>query len=272
MLQADYEYLTELIHQRSAIALEPGKEYLLEARLDPILRREQMKGMGELVKRMQTRCEPSLIEEIVEAITTNETSFFRDIHPFEALKHETLPLIVGEREKEQRLNIWCAAASSGQEPYSIAMILNDYIPNLSTWNLNFWASDISQRMIERCRAAVYSQLEVNRGLPIQLLVKYFKQDGNTWTLKDELRDMVRFERLNLAAAWPPMPKHDLIFIRNVLIYFDIATKKEILRKIRGALHPTGYLFLGGAESTMTLDPNFDRVPFKHGSCYRLKGL
>lgn len=272
MEKADYEYLSVLIRQRSAITLGEGKEYLVEARLDPILRREQMQEMGELVQRLQSGCEPALVEEIVDAMTTNETSFFRDIHPFEVFKNEALPALLEAREKDRKLNIWCAASSSGQEPYSIAMTLSEMLPNLSSWSVNFWASDISERMLERCRAAVYSQLEVNRGLPIQMLVKYFKQDGNTWKLKKELREMVRFERLNLARGWPPMPRHDFIFIRNVLIYFDIDTKKDILSRMRGVLQPDGYLFLGGAESTMTLDDSFERVPFKHGSCYRLRSL
>ncbi|MFQ5472909.1 MAG: CheR family methyltransferase [Dehalococcoidia bacterium] len=270
MDNAEFAYLRALVLKRSAIVLNTGKEYLVEARLEPVARAQGLDGISGLVKRLKASPEGPLHEEVVEAMTTNETSFFRDVHPFEILRKDVIPALMERREMEKKLSIWCAASSSGQEPYSIAMILRADFPKLADWTISFIASDISQRMLERSQKGVYSQLEVNRGLPVQMLMKFFKQDNRCWVLNDEIRKMVSFQQINLASSWPPMPQVDLLFMRNVLIYFDTETKKEIFRKVRGVLRNDGYLFLGGAETTVHLDENFERASYKNGGCYCLR--
>jgi chemotaxis protein methyltransferase CheR len=203
-------------------------------------------------------------------MTTNETSFFRDAAPFDVLRKNVIPDLLAKRAARKSLNIWCAASSSGQEPYTIAMTLFESIPNIKDWKINFIASDLSKNMLERSRAGKYSQLEVNRGLPVQMLVKYFKKDGLEWQIDSRLRELIDFREVNLLNTWPLFQPLDIVFIRNVLIYFDAPTKKEIFRKIRGVMAPDGYLFLGGAETTMNLDDSFARLPMDRSGCYQLK--
>lgn len=270
MNAAEFSYLSDLVRERSAIVLDEGKEYLVSARLEPLMRREGIDGFPALVKDLRAGRNGKLVEDVIEAMTTNETSFFRDIKPFETLAKDVLPALVEARSSSRRLNIWCAASSSGQEPYTIAMVLREFQSSLAGWTISFVSSDISRSMLERSEAGIYSQLEVNRGLPIQMLVKYFKQDGKAWRVKDELREMVRFESTNLAGPWPPMQTLDLVFMRNVLIYFDVDTKREIFRKTRERLAPDGYLFLGSAETTINIDDAFQRAPIANTGCYTLK--
>jgi chemotaxis protein methyltransferase CheR len=207
---------------------------------------------------------------VIEAMTTNETSFFRDIHPFETLRKVIMPDIMARRAATKTLSIWCGASSTGQEPYSIAMALSEVMPKFAEWKIDFIATDISKEMIRRSRDGKYNQIEVNRGLPATSLVKYFDKVGLEWQIKEPFRNMIQFREMNLTAPWPAMPLFDIIFIRNVLIYFDTATKSQILSKARKLLHPNGYLFLGCAESTMGLDDEFARMPSEKSSCYRHK--
>ncbi|MFM8270962.1 MAG: CheR family methyltransferase [Gemmata sp.] len=202
-------------------------------------------------------------------MVTTETSFFRDAHPFEALRKSVLPELLKARQAEKRLSLWCAASSSGQEPYTVALILREYFPELADWKVTFQATDISQDMLARCRDGSYSQIEVNRGLPAALLVKYFRQEGARWRARDDLRAMIEFTRLNLAAPWPVMPTFDLILMRNVMIYFDVDTKKSILRRLARQLRPDGYLVLGGAETTLNLDDSYARVEALKSGFYQL---
>jgi len=212
-----------------------------------------------------------LANRVVEAMTTNETSWFRDVSPFEAFKTTVLPPIIQARQATRRLNIWCAATSSGQEPYSILMLLQRAFPQLGGWDVKVWASDISEAMVSRTRAGRYSQLEVNRGLPAAFLT-FFKRNGLEFEIDERLRSQVEAFQMNLAGAWPNrLPTFDVVFIRNVLIYFDVPTKKEILRKVRERMAPDGAMFLGGAESTLNLDDAFERIPVAQASCYRIKG-
>lgn len=197
--------------------------------------------------------------------------FFRDVHPFEAFKEVILPDMINKREGSRSLSIWCGASSSGQEPYTIAMVLREHFPQLATWDLKFLATDISLKMLDQCREGKYSQLEVNRGMPAHLLMKYFEKKGMSWRVKEDLRSMVEFRQLNLAGPWPMMPKVDIVWLRNVLIYFDVEMKKNIFRKVRDIMNPDGYIFLGGAETTMNLDDHFERLKFNATSCYRLGG-
>lgn len=265
---ADFDYVRDLVQRRSSIVLEPEKAYLVDARLQGLARREGFPTPEDLVSNLRTG--PSaLLQKVVEAMTTNETSFFRDIHPFEALKKSILPDLIKKRSAERRLTIWCGASSTGQEPYSVALILKENFPELSSWTVRFIATDLSTEVLEKARLGRYSQLEVNRGMPAPLLVKYFAKEGLEWVLKDDIRRMIEFGKLNLIEPWPLVPPVDLVMLRNVLIYFDIQTKKQILAKIRGKLRPDGILILGGAETTHNLDDAFERVPSEKFSCYRV---
>jgi chemotaxis protein methyltransferase CheR len=187
------------------------------------------------------------------------------------LKKVVLPDLIKRRTASRQLNIWCAAASSGQEPYTIVLLLRESFPELSAWKVNFLATDISREMLNRCREGCYSQLEVNRGLPAALLVKYFRKIGTEWQIKEGLRRLIDFRQMNLAQAWPVLPPMDIIFMRNVLIYFDIETKKNILTRVRKALKPDGYFFLGGAETTLNLDDSFKRVQIEKTAYYQIGG-
>jgi len=262
-------YLRNLILTRSAIVLESEKDYLLQARLEPVAKEAGLASLDELAHILRTTPSGPLHEKVVEAMTTNETSFFRDIHPFEAFKESVLPDMIKKRADRRKLSIWCGASSCGQEPYTVAMVIREHFPELATWDITFLATDLSTQMLEKCRQGKYSQLEVNRGLPAQLLMKYFEKKGMKWHIKEELRNMIEFQPLNLAGRWLPMPKVDIVWLRNVLIYFDVEMKKEIFQKVRDIMQPDGYLFLGGAETTMAIDDHFERLRFNGTSCYRL---
>lgn len=255
----DFDFVSKLIHERAAIVLEPGKEYLVESRLAPLARREGFESIGDLIRKLRGERFGKMTEDVVEAMTTNETLFFRDNHPFDALQKTILPRLIEERRKERTLNFWCAASASGQEPFSVCMIIREHFPELLNWKINFHVSDISPGMLDRCRDGSYSQLEVNRGLPAKLLVKYFKKEGAVWQIRPEIREMLSLQQVNLAGHWPTFPKLDVVFIRNVLIYFDVPTKQRILGKIRNLLRPGGVMFLGGSETTINLDAAFTRT-------------
>ncbi len=267
----DFDFVRKLVRERSGIVLDESKGYLVESRLAPVCRTLGYKSIGELVAAVRGRAFSREHKAIVEAMTTNETSFFRDLHPFETLQRHILPDLIERRSSVRKLNIWCAACSSGQEPYSLAMLIREQFPRLASWKVNILATDISTETLERARAGLYSQVEINRGLPAPLLVKYFEQDGLAWRLKQDLRSMVEFRELNLTAALPPMPAMDLVLIRNVLIYFDLETKKGVLAKIGRVLDKDGYLLLGGAETTINVDVSFARRAFGKTVCYRKEG-
>lgn len=248
----DFEFLRGLLRSKSAIVLDDGKEYLVESRLAPVLREAQLPSIRDLVHLLRGR-NPALEGKVVDAMTTNETSWFRDIHPFEALRTTLLPELIERRRATQDITIWCAAASSGQEPYSLAMLIREHFPQLSGWSVRILATDLSPSMIERARGGRYSQLEMNRGLPAAYLVKYFERVGAEWQVKSEIRSMVEYKLLNLAEPWPTMPALDMLFIRNVLIYFDRDTKRNILGNVRKVLRPEGILVLGSSETTFNID-------------------
>lgn len=266
----DFDYVCRLIHAHSAIALEADKGYLVESRLILLARREGFASPQQLVARLRSEPFNGLHQKVVEAMANNETTFFRDLYPFEALKKAILPGLLEKRAAERRLNLWSSACSSGQESYSVAMLLCESFPVLANWTVQFVASDISGEMLSRAREGYYSQLEVNRGLPAALLVKYFHKQGLQWQIKDELRQMVEFRQINLAEAWPLLPSMDIILMRNVLIYFDLETKKDILSRVRRLLRPDGYLLLGAAETMINLDDSFARTTFDRAGCYRLR--
>jgi chemotaxis protein methyltransferase CheR len=265
---AEFSYISDMVRARSAIVLEPGKEYLVEARLAPLVRELGLESIGALVAKLRQRAAGPLAERVTEAMTTNETSFFRDVAPFNALRASVLPALVQARAGQRRLRIWCAASSSGQEPYSIAMTIDDAFPQLRDWDVEILATDLSKEMVERGRSGVYKALEVNRGLPAAMLVRYFTKIGVDYELKPEIRSMVKFSELNLIGAWPPFSMFDVVFLRNVLIYFDVETKRTIIGRVKRLLPPDGYLFLGAAETTMNIDDGFERLPLERAGCYR----
>jgi chemotaxis protein methyltransferase CheR len=264
----DFTFVTQLVRQRSAIDLQPGKEYLVESRLAPIARSMGERDVAGVVARLR-RGDNQLSELVVDALTTNETSWFRDTHPFQAVTQHLLPDLVASGHRS--LTFWSAACSSGQEAYSLAMLLLEWLPAHPGVSAQIVGTDISPRMVERARTARYSQLEVNRGLPAQYLVKYFEQAGREWVLRPQVRSMARFERGNLALPPVGVPPCDVVFLRNVLIYFDLDTKRTVLSHIRRVLKPGGYLLLGGAESTLNLDAAFQRVEFGRVAVFRHTG-
>ena len=266
----DFEYIRDLVRKNSAIVLDTGKEYLVEARLMPLARRKGFLSIAALVSALKDNPYDDLHKSVIEAMTTNETSFFRDGRPFMAFKKHILPKLVETRASQRALQIWCAASSSGQEPYTLAMLVDEYFADKPGWTVRIIASDISTEMLDRAQEARYSQLEINRGLPAQYMVRYFEKEGMEWQLKDHIRRMVEFRKINLATDWPPLAVFDVIFIRNVLIYFDVETKKIILAKTRELMRPESYLLLGGAETTLNIDDNFQQEHIEQASIYRLR--
>ncbi|HGY91654.1 MAG TPA: protein-glutamate O-methyltransferase CheR, partial [Planctomycetes bacterium] len=261
-------YVAELVRNRAAIVLDSGKEYLVEARLAPLAREEGLPNVDALIERLQDASSEHLRERVVDAMTTNETSFFRDVTPFNILRDSILPEIIEARSGGRQLTIWSAACSTGQEPYSIAMLLREY-PALAGWNLRILATDFSSEALARAESGQFRQMEVNRGLPAMYLVKYFTQRDAMWVTKPEIRDIIEFSPINLAQPWRSRPKVDVMFLRNVMIYFDEETKRSILEQAHKSIAPDGYLFLGAAETTMRLHDGFVRMPFERACCYRV---
>jgi chemotaxis protein methyltransferase CheR len=267
---SDFDLIRTLVRAGSGIVLEDGKGYLVQARLDSLARRLGLETTSGLVAELR-KAGPRdpLRGQIVEAMTTNETSFFRDIHPFDALRTVILPDLIARRAKQKTLRIWCGAASTGQEPYTLAMLLKEHFAApLAGWDVKIDATDLSGDVLERARTGRYAQIEVNRGLPVSYLVKYFTRDGSEWVLKDDVRKMVEYRAMNLVERWPTMAPPDLVMMRNVLIYFDLPTKQKILANVRRVLRPDGYLFLGGSETTMSIDPLYTRQEVGKSVCYR----
>jgi chemotaxis protein methyltransferase CheR len=264
----EFEFLRGLLYQHAALVLDPGKEYLVEARLTPLAKRG---GFGDLHGYIsKVRADPTfeVRQSIVEAMTIHETSFFRDWKPFEALRTGLLPRVVAARRATRELSIWSAACSTGQEPYSIAMLLKEHFREVLDWKLKIVATDVSHEAIRRAQKGRYSQLEINRGLPAPLLVKCLQRDGADWEVKDEIRKVVEFKQTNLAAAWPGLPPFDVIFLRNVLIYFNTETRRDILARARRALRPDGFLLLGTGETTFSLSDEFERAQIDGACCYQ----
>lgn len=265
---SEFSYLCELVKNSTAIALDSQREYLMEARLSGIAQQEGFRNVSELLTRVRSGGSSQLQWKVVEAMTTNETSFFRDVKPFEALRQVVFPALIKARQNERKLSIWCAACSSGQEPYTIGLLLREHFPELQNWKVTIMATDIATEMLEKSKSGRYTQLEVNRGLPANYLVKYFKKVGVDWQIDESIMKMVDVRRMNLSVAWPLLPPIDLVMLRNVMIYFPVETKKQILKNMRSVLRPDGYLFLGTAETTINLDANFTCESFKNVSYYR----
>jgi len=266
--ECEFDYVCRLVRDRSALVLEPGKEYLVESRLNVLASREGFPSLSELLER--TDVSGDLQRKVVEAMVTGETSFFRDVTPFETLRAVVLPELIVRRASTRSLNIWCGACSAGQEPYSVAMTILQHFPSLAGWSISLLATDISRAALERARNGCYTQMEVNRGLPATLLVKYFRKCGAEWQIHERVRRMVEFQELNLARDWPAMPRMDVIFLRNLLIYFDMPMRKTILGRVHDLLKADGYLFLGGSEGVTGLDDTFEVLPQSRSGCFCLR--
>ncbi len=249
-----FAYVADLLRRETAMLCEPGKEYLVEARLLPLARAAGQPDVDSYVALLGR--DPSERAKAIDALTINETSWFRDLAPYQAFTEAMLPPLLEARAHVKHLEIWSAACSSGQEAYSLTMLLKENLP--PGWTARIHATDVSTSMLERVRAGRYSQVEMNRGMPAQRLVTWFTRAGNEWEVSPELRSMVTTQHLNLAAPFPPMPVFDIVFLRNVLIYFDMDTKRDILRRVSSRISPDGYLLLGSSETTLDLDDAWTR--------------
>jgi chemotaxis protein methyltransferase CheR len=264
----DFDYLRRLMRERTAIVLDAGKEYIAESRLANLVSQEGFSSLTDLLRQLRANSFNGLHRKVVNAMTNNETWFFRDVLPFQALKARILPELMAARSTERTLRIWSAACSAGQEPYSIVMSLQENFPELRQWKVQVMATDICSSVLEKAQRGRYSQLEINRGLPAALLSRYFTRQGIEWEISKDIRDRVEFRVMNLSESWPSLPSMDIIFLRNVLIYFDVEMKKSILARVRSVLRQEGYMFMGGAETTLNLDDRFERVQYENTAYYR----
>jgi chemotaxis protein methyltransferase CheR len=264
MTPQDFEFISTLLKGRSGLVLTPEKAYLLESRLMPLARRHGMKDLSELFAKLKATKDEALTVEITEAMTTNESFFFRDGKPFDLLRDEVLPKVMNARAAKKSIRIWCAAASSGQEPYSIAMTLKEMGAKAAGWKFEILGTDISRDILAKAEKATYSQFEVQRGLPITHLVKYFDKEGEQWRIKPDIRTMVAFKYYNLLDSLKPLGGFDIVFCRNVLIYFDPPTKGAVLQQIASLMPDDGMLFLGGAETVLGITNAFRPVPGQRG--------
>ena len=263
MTPPDYEYLRKLLKERSGLDLSADKQYLIESRLLPLSRKSGLSGISELVQKMKDGS-IAIIGQVVEAMTTNETFFFRDKVPFDHFRDSIMPEILKARAGRKSIRIWCAAGSTGQEPYSLAMCLKDMSAAMAGWRIEIIATDLSQEVLEKSRAGIYSQFEVQRGLPIQMLVRYFKQIGEMWQVNADIRAMIQHRQLNLLHDFSQLGVFDVIFCRNVLIYFDQDTKINIFNRLAKTTEPDGFLVLGAAETVVGLTDVFKPFPERRG--------
>ncbi len=264
MTPQDFDYLRQLLRQRSGLVLSADKQYLAESRLLPVARKHGLSNLAELVDKLKTAANAPLSVEVVEAMTTNESFFFRDKIPFEHFRDTMMPALMAARTREKRIRIWCTACATGQEPYSLAMALKGIGPTLAGWKVEIVATDISHEVLAKAKAGIYNQFEVQRGLPIQSLVKFFSQVGEAWQIAPEIRGMVQFRPLNLLNEFSSLGSFDLVFCRNVLIYFDQDTKIGVLNRIARQMPQDGYLVLGAAETVVGLTAAFKPMPERRG--------
>jgi chemotaxis protein methyltransferase CheR len=269
---ADLQWLCHMVEARTGVGVEEDKVYLVEARLAALADREGFASVRELLSGLRMEeTDGALHRAVIESLLVAETSFFRDLHPFEALRDTILPALMARRASQRTLHLWCAACASGQEPYSLAILLREHFPELADWNVRLIASDVSQGILRRAREGAYSALEVNRGLPASLLVRWFEKSGERWRVRDEIRSMIEFRELNLSAPWPSLPAMDLILLRNALLYFDPSLRRIVFQRIGRTLAPDGVLMLGAGESAAGIDPGFVAVPHERCVSFRRAG-
>jgi len=264
MTPQEFDWLRAFLKQQSGLVLTNEKQYLIESRLLPVARKAGLASLSALIGKIKEPGQSMLAATVVEAMTTNESFFFRDKTPFEHFTDTMLPKMLAARARERRLRIWCAAASTGQEPYSLAMCLKDAEAKLAGWRVEILGTDLSTDVLEKAKAGVYTQFEVQRGLPINHLLKYFTQIGDTWQINSNMRSMVQYRKLNLLENFSSLGQFDIIFCRNVLIYFDNKTKVEILERMAKMMPADGYLVLGAAETVVGLTDVFKPLTEKRG--------
>jgi chemotaxis protein methyltransferase CheR len=261
---SDYDFLRKMLKARSGLVLASEKHYLVESRLMPIARKHGLINLSGLVVRLKGPDAAALTVEVVEAMTTNESFFFRDKLPFEQFRDTIIPALMATRGSSRRIRVWCAAAATGQEPYSLAITLKELGKELKGWRVEILATDISNEVLEKAKSGIYTQFEVQRGLPAMMLIKYFSQIGETWQIAPEIRGMVKFMPLNLLDDFSHLGRFDVVFCRNVLIYFDQPTKSGVLDRIADVSERDGFLALGGAETVVGLTNRFKLIPDKRG--------
>jgi len=268
--EPQFDFLRGLLKRRTGVCIDESKQYLVVARLLPIVRQRKIPSLETLLDRVRQGVDPTLERDVLCAMMTHETSFFRDQAPFAALR-QVVAAVAARRAVEKQLTIWSAACSTGQEPYSIAITLLEHFRDLATtWRVRIVASDFSEPILERARAGLYSDLETARGLPPALLKKYFRPLQGKWSVAQECRRLVEFRSLNLNGAWPMLPACDIVFLRNVMLYFDVPTRAALVQRVRRVLHPEGGLFLGGAETMIGIDAGYERIAAAGCSYYRPK--
>jgi chemotaxis protein methyltransferase CheR len=256
---ASFEYVRSVLRERTGHLLGDDKVYLVESRLFPVALQRGHGTVEELITRLRAVPRLEVLQQVLDAMTIKETSFFRDLKPFDDLREEVLPELIRRRTDERRLHLWCAACSTGQEAYSLALLLQSAFPELRGWTIRLLASDLSPTALSRARQGCFSDLEVGRGVSAEMLSRFFRPVKAGWQVIDEVRRMVEFLPLNLVERWPALPPLDLVLMRNVLIYFDLPTRQQILTRTRQVLRPDGWLMLGGAETTHNIDAAFELV-------------
>jgi chemotaxis protein methyltransferase CheR len=260
----DYDFIRKLVRERSGLVLSADKQYLVESRLLPVARKAALASLSDLVRQLKQANTQALAVEVVEAMMTNESFFFRDKLPFEHFRETIIPALIAARASRRRIRIWCAAASTGQEPYSLAMVLKEMSKQTEGFRIEIIGTDISTEVLEKAKVGLYSQFEVQRGLPIQLLVKNFTQVGEMWQIASDVRAMVQFRPLNLLRDFSSLGTMDIVYCRNVLIYFDQATKIDVIDRIAKLTAPDGFLSLGAAETVVGLTESFKAVTGRRG--------
>ncbi|WP_299618378.1 protein-glutamate O-methyltransferase CheR [Pelagibius sp.] len=267
----DFEYIAELLYKRSGLVITQEKAYLLESRLNPVARKWELDGFENLISQMRAKNDERMLVDVTEAMTTNESFFFRDNRPFDQFKDVVLPHLTETRKTQKKVRIWSAACSSGQEPYTLAMILKEEAAKLAGWSFEIVATDLSNEILSKAQEGLYSQFEVQRGLPITLLMKYFTQEGDKWRISDEIKQMVKYKPFNLLEDPGALGRFDVVFCRNVLIYFDQETKGKVLDRIAKIMPDDGFLYLGGAETVLGICDSFEVIPGQRGVYQLTKG-
>ena len=261
---SDFDMITRILRERSGLVLSKDKAYLIESRLNPVARKWQFKSFDDLASALRLGNDEKLLRDVTEAMTTNESFFFRDSKPFDQFKAIVLPHLINARASKRSFRIWSAACSSGQEPYSLAMILKEAGASLPGWKIEIVATDLSTEILQKAQEGAYSQFEVQRGLPIEYLVKYFKQEGERWLIDPSIRQMVTYKTFNLLEDPVSLGSFDVVFLRNVLIYFDQPTKSKVLAGIARNMPADGFLYLGGAETVLGISDSFQLIPGQRG--------
>lgn len=264
--ESDFTYIRQIVRAESAIALDVSKSYLVEARLKPIMREQKVGSFGELVGLLRRQQRGPLVDRVIDAMTTNETSWLRDTHPFDVLIKDILPELAAKRGNEP-IQIWSAACSSGQEPYGVAMLISDQLPHLRK-QVKIHATDLSKEMLDKAKRGSYTQLEVNRGMPAPMLMRHFSRVGTHWQVKPDIQAMIQFRQHNLDQSFTGIPTSDVVLMRNVLIYFESDVKRQILEKVRKVMRPDGHLILGASETTVGIDGSWRRQLIAKTSIYR----